>query len=99
MLTRAILTILSIVPSFAQQKFDVASIQPANPDSPGSQIWLMPGGGIDIANVALRRMMTLAYDVRDFQISGGPGWAATERFDIIARSERLAQTVQTIPPE
>ncbi len=35
-------------------------------------------------------MITFAYDVRDFQVSGGPGWVGTERFDVRAKSERAA---------
>jgi uncharacterized protein (TIGR03435 family) len=88
------LALLVLWPSFAEQPapltFEVASIKPANPDSPGSQIRLMPGGGLNLTNVSLRTMITMAYDVRDFQVSGGPGWVATDRFDITARAERAA---------
>jgi uncharacterized protein (TIGR03435 family) len=31
-------------------------------------------------------LLTLAYDVREFQISGGPGWISTERYDIMAKA-------------
>jgi uncharacterized protein (TIGR03435 family) len=86
------LALLVLWPGFAQQQaaplsFEVASIKPANPDSPGSQIRLMPGGGLNLTNVSLRTMITMAYDVRDFQVSGGPGWAATDRFDITTRAD------------
>lgn len=30
--------------------------------------------------------MTYAYDIRDFQLAGGPGWMDVERFDITAKS-------------
>ena len=43
-----------------------------------------------MTGVPLRAMITFAYDVRDFQISGGPGWMGTERFDVMARPERAA---------
>jgi uncharacterized protein (TIGR03435 family) len=67
--------------------FEVASIKPANPDAQGSSIQFMPGGGLKMTGVPLRNMITFAYDVRDFQISGGPGWVGTEQFDIMARSD------------
>jgi uncharacterized protein (TIGR03435 family) len=51
--------------------FEVASIKPANPDTPGTAIQFMPGGGLKWQH-SLRAMITFAYDVRDFQISGGP---------------------------
>ncbi len=41
-----------------------------------------------MTNIPLRAMITFAYDVRDFQVSGAPGWAGTERFDVTARAER-----------
>ena len=68
--------------------FEVASIKPAAPVGAGRSpmgIQLMPGGGVRASNVTLRLLLTLAYDVRDFQISGGPPWLDTQRYDIQAR--------------
>jgi len=83
-----------ICPGFAQQQptltFEVASIKPSNPDTPGSFIQFMPGGGLKMSGIPLRGMITFAYDVRDFQVSGGPGWMGTERFDVMARPEHAA---------
>jgi bla regulator protein BlaR1 len=90
MLRRASLILLLMCPGFAQLTFEVASIKPANPDAPGSSINFRPGGGLNMTNVPLRAMITFAYDVRDFQISGGPGWVGTERFDVMARPDRAA---------
>jgi len=90
MLRRASLAFLLVCPGFAQLTFEVASIKPANPDTPGSMIQFMPGGGLRMTGVPLRAMITFAYDVRDFQISGGPGWVGTERFDVMARAEHAA---------
>ena len=92
MLRLASLALLLVCPGFAQPQptltFEVASIKPADPDTPGSQIRFMPGGGLRMTGVPLRAMITFAYDVRDFQISGGPGWVGTERFDVMARPEQ-----------
>lgn len=90
MLRLASLILLLTGPGFAQLTFEVASIKPASPDARGSSVRLMPGGGINATNVPLLRLITLAYDVRDFQVSGGPGWIATESFDVIARPDRSA---------
>jgi uncharacterized protein (TIGR03435 family) len=95
MIRRASWAVLFIFPGFAQQqsaplRFEVASIKPADPDAKGSQIRYMPGGGLNITNIPLRAMIGLAYDVRDFQISGAAGWVGTERFNITARAERGA---------
>lgn len=92
MLRRAALALLLISPGFAQQPltFEVASIKPSNPDTQGGFIQFMPGGGLKMTGIPLRGMITFAYDVRDFQISGGPGWLGTERFDVMARPEHAA---------
>jgi uncharacterized protein (TIGR03435 family) len=89
------LVILLSLPGLAQLqpaglKFEVASIKPSSPDTPGSSIQFMPGGGLKMIGVPLRNMITFAYDVRDFQISGGPGWIGTERFDVMARPDHAA---------
>jgi uncharacterized protein (TIGR03435 family) len=94
MLRHTSLALLLISPGFAQPQptltFEVASIKPASTDAKGSSIQFMPGGGLSMTNIPLRAMITFAYDVRDFQISGGPGWVGTERFDVRAKAERTA---------
>jgi bla regulator protein blaR1 len=85
MIRRISLALLLICPGFAQLTFEVASIKPANPDSPGSSIQIVPGGGLNITGIPLRTMIALAYGVREFQVSGGPGWVGSQRFDVTAR--------------
>jgi uncharacterized protein (TIGR03435 family) len=79
--------------------FEVATIKPAAPDARGSFIRIMPGGALQVTNMPLRMLLTFAYDVRDFQVSGGPGWVGSERYDINAKSEPSAgaQTVSDDP--
>jgi uncharacterized protein (TIGR03435 family) len=75
--------------------FEVASIKPAAPAGGGPVpmgVQLMPGGGLRASNVTLRLLLTLAYDVRDFQISGGPPWLNTQLYDIQARSGSVPDT-------
>lgn len=78
--------------SFAQMPpsastFDAASVKPGKPgDSRGSTFQFTPGGGLTITNGTLRDIIETAYNVRDFQILGGPGWLNSERYDLSARS-------------
>ena len=44
--------------------------------------------GYHAEGATLRSLMTVAYGLTDRQISGGPRWTQTERFDIEAKSDR-----------
>lgn len=67
--------------------FEVASIRPSNPGSQGMRFDKTPDNGFRATGVTLKFLVQTAYDVEDFQISGGPGWLRSERFDVYARSE------------
>ncbi len=51
--------------------------------------------GLSAKNVLLRNLIEMAYQVRDFQISGAPPWIASDKFDITAKSE----TSNAEPPQ
>ena len=57
----------------------MASVKPNNSARPGSDFNRMPGGGLQAINVTLREMILFAYDIRDQQLTGGPGWMAKGR--------------------
>jgi uncharacterized protein (TIGR03435 family) len=79
--------------SNGQPAFDVASIRPAEPvggRAPLSSSVRPTGNGLTIENMTLKRMTLLAYQVKQFQLSGGPSWFDSARFDIRARSENTA---------
>ena len=65
--------------------FEVVSIKPAAGDMHQVRLMLAPGGGLNISGMTLKQLMAIAYDVREFQIAGGPSWVNTERFDIAAK--------------
>jgi uncharacterized protein (TIGR03435 family) len=71
----------------APSRFEVASIKPSDPGAGGTQIGLSPGGTFNAKNVTLKALIQNAYEVRDFQISGGPGWLDTQRYDIVAKGQ------------
>ncbi len=68
--------------------FEVASIKPSAEDDRRVGIQFLPGGGLRTTGTQLKFLITFAYDVRDFQVSGGPGWINSDRFDIMAKSEQ-----------
>ena len=72
-------------------KFEVASLRPSPPNSPGGGIRPAPGGQRYIASgVTLRTLIIVAYRFRPDQIRGGPSWMNTEHFDMNAKSEHSA---------
>ena len=73
----------------ASAKFAVASIKPAAPDSEHFMFGIrpMPGGRISATNVTLKMLIARAYDLQGFQLSGGPGWADTQRYNIEAKPD------------
>jgi len=67
--------------------FEVASIKPSDPAAGGMQIGVSPGGVFTAKRVTVKALIQQAYGIRDFQISGAPGWTDTERYDIIAKGK------------
>jgi uncharacterized protein (TIGR03435 family) len=68
--------------------FEVASIKPSSERADRRMLRFMPGGGLQVSGMTLKSLITFAYDVRDFQITVGPGWINSEPFDIEAKSDR-----------
>jgi bla regulator protein blaR1 len=71
----------------AGPKFEVASIKPADPNLPGFGIRTAPGGRYIATGVTVKFLIAQAYGVMEFQVSGGPGWIANERYEINAKQE------------
>ena len=66
--------------------FEVASVRPTDPSRVGSTFNFAPGE-LQIGGGTLRRIMEMAYDLRTFQILGGPAWLDTDRYDISAKND------------
>jgi uncharacterized protein (TIGR03435 family) len=75
--------------------FEVASVRPSQSTAKNPSVRRDPGGGITAANITLKAVIALAYNVQDFQVSGAPAWTATERYDIIAKAPSTAQKSDT----
>lgn len=84
---RYALAALIMMGSAAAQKFEVASIKPNAASDNRVMIRMAPGGTVMMTGVTVRQLIAQAYDMRDFQISGGPGWIAADHWDINAKAE------------
>ncbi len=67
--------------------FDVASIKLNKSADPRVMVRPARGGRFTATNIPLQFLITLAYGVKDFQISGAPPWLTSERYDIEAKAE------------
>jgi uncharacterized protein (TIGR03435 family) len=68
------------------QAFEVASVR-VNKSSPQGRFFRQqPGGRFEVTNMPLRDMIQFAYQVRNFQVEGGPDWIGTTSFDIVAKA-------------
>jgi uncharacterized protein (TIGR03435 family) len=70
----------------AAPAFDAASVRPGAPDDARGSTFEFPPGGLKVTNGTLMGIIESAFEVRDFQILGAPGWANSDRFNIVARS-------------
>lgn len=70
------------------QSFEVASIKPSAPDTRGMmKMGTSPGGRYTASGITVKILIQQAYDLKDFQISGGPSWLTSERYDIVAKAD------------
>lgn len=95
--------IVSMLPVFGQgssagavsdnvPSYEVVSIKPHKPGEVGSGMRTLPDG-MEWWNVSLYSLVRSAYPIQmEDQISGLPGWAKSEKYDIVAKAD--AQTVE-----
>ena len=70
--------------------FEVATIKPSNPDTPGQSILVGRGGGnlFTTTNTPLRDLIIFAYGIHVRQLTNAPSWLETEKYDISAKPDR-----------
>lgn len=66
------------------QTFEVASVRPSDPNSRAFRFEATADNGLRAIGTTLHFLIRMAYDVEDFQLSGGAAWTRSERFDISA---------------
>jgi len=79
--------------------FEVTSVKLSNPD-PANPLSALPlilpsgAGRITASNVPLKNLVLGAYQLQDFQLSGGPSWLTSRRWDIQAKAENPKATMK-----
>jgi uncharacterized protein (TIGR03435 family) len=74
------------MPTDVKPEFAVATIKPSRPDAPRGGYGIR-GKDVTTTNVTVSWMIKLAYNVHAHQISGGPSWLDSERYDTVGRSD------------
>ena len=85
---RAISVFLFSAVAFGQPAapaFDVASVKPSTGNIADFRVY--PGGRLHITGQTVNIILRQAYGLEHYQISGGPPWLDTDRFDIEAKAE------------
>lgn len=70
-------------------QFEIASVKLSNTDLHSSSGIKTGNGRLDAENVTLKRCIMGAYGVGPHQISGGPDWLDSDRFQISAKADQL----------
>jgi uncharacterized protein (TIGR03435 family) len=82
--------VLCQAPAGAKPSFEVATVKPSEPGQRGSMIAMQPGGRLVVKSVPFRALLTFSYNVRDFQVTGGPSWMTSDFWDIEARVDEAS---------
>jgi uncharacterized protein (TIGR03435 family) len=65
--------------------FEVATIKPIDPNAGGAVgFYSRPGGRVLLGYASVKMMMYYAFDVQQYQISGGPAWVGTDSYNVDA---------------
>jgi uncharacterized protein (TIGR03435 family) len=71
---------------------EVASIKPNTSGQPGPRFRTLMGG-FGVVGITTQLLVQMAYGIQHFQISGGPRWMSSERFDIALKVDGLTGRV------
>lgn len=84
--------LLSALPIAAQTNdaagspaFEVASVKRTQGQPVNSGFRRAAGGVLNATNVSVRFLIEYAYDLREDQVTGGPAWLDTERYEVLAK--------------
>ncbi len=89
----AVVCLILCLPGIQAQpkpEFEVASVRINNSGLPSGSLSGTDKSRFAATNITLKLLLTMAYQVRDFQVIGGPAWLNSDRFDLAAKAETEA---------
>jgi uncharacterized protein (TIGR03435 family) len=79
------------------QRFEAASIKPTTSPDGRSLLQALPGR-LTMRNIALKRLILIAWDVQDYQVAGDPAWTGSEHYDVQAKADGNASAQEMEGP-
>jgi uncharacterized protein (TIGR03435 family) len=74
-------------------EFEVASIKPVDPDIPHSVgVKVYPGGRLVASSLSLKALITTAFRLSYWQVSGGPAWIDKDEYSVEAKPPESLQS-------
>lgn len=70
--------------------FEVATIRPSNPDAPG-KLFTFKGRQFMTVNTTVSDLIAFSYGLHARQITGGPPWIETEKYDVTGQPQGEGQ--------
>ena len=87
----------------APLSFEVATVKPIDPKNPHPPSVMISGDRFEATGMTLNELIKIAYDLNygaDRQVSGGPAWTGSTRFDVEAREDpALGEKLQELSSE
>src|SRR3569833_251645 len=78
------------------QRFEVAAIRINRDPAADPNINSLPGGRLIVTSQNLRDLLKFAFDLKDFQLDGAPGWADVDRYDIDAKAAASTANIRDL---
>jgi Protein of unknown function (DUF3738) len=71
----------------AAPQFEVATIKPSQSRDAGGSFNVNPSGLVSVTSFPVMVLIRFSYNVTRRQISGGPSWLESDRFDIVGKPD------------
>jgi len=76
----------------ASLAFEFASVKPNTSGDMRTTLQAAPGGRFTATNLPLRSLVLYAWRRQMFEVTGGPEWFASDRFDVVAQADQSTAT-------
>ena len=83
-------------PQAEMTPYELASLTPNHSGNNISRIMITPEGFTD-TNASVKSLITFAYNIQEHQLSGGPSWIETEKYDLVLKSNAPPTQPGTMP--